>query len=731
MKNDDGILTRLFKWPLRILFRLLFRVRVEGLEHYACAGERVLIVANHTSLLDVSLLYLFLPGRTGYAINTHIAERWFVRPFLPLVELFVMDPANPLSTKTLIRYLEQDRRAVVFPEGRITVTGALMKVYEGPGMVAERTGAAVLPVGIEGGEYSKLSYLDGKVRRRWFPRLTLRIHAPRRLQLPAGLSGQQRRHAATRAMTGIMQEIALHNSRMDTSLFRAVIEAMGRHGAAHIIVEDIQRAPLSFRRLLARSFILGGALARRTRQADNIGILLPNTNAILIAFLALHAHGRIPAMLNYTAGSRNLLTACGTAGIRLVISSRAFIESAGLEQEARTLAEEVELLYLEDLRQDIGLFHKLTGQLRALVPGLSHRWLAGAIDANDTAVILFTSGSEGAPKGVALSHRNLLANRAQIRVHIDLTAEDVILNALPVFHTFGLTGGVLLPLLEGTRIFLYPNPLHYRIIPELCYELGASVLFGTNTFLAGYARHAHPFDFFNMRYVVAGAEKLQEETRRVWMDKFGIRILEGYGATEASPVIAVNTPQACKAGTVGRLVPGLRHYLEPVEGIDRGGRLVISGPNVMKGYLFYGNDGELVPPWSPRGPGWYDTGDIVDIDDDGFVHILGRAKRFAKIGGEMVSLTAVEELAALTWPEHAHAASVIHESRRGEQIILVTTCECANRKDMALTARKQRIPELLLPRRFLHHPEIPVSGSGKIDYHAIQELIEARQESES
>jgi len=731
MKNDDSLAIRLFKWPLRLLVRLLFRVRVEGLEHYACAGRRVLIVANHTSLLDVSLLYLFLPGRTGYAINTHIAERWFVRPFLPLVDLFVMDPSNPLSTKTLIRYLEQDRKAVVFPEGRITVTGGLMKIYEGPGMVADRTGAAILPVGVEGAQYSKLSYMDGKLRRRWFPQVTLRIHPPRRLQLPRGLSGQQRRYAATRELVKIMQEVALHNSRMDVSLFQAVVHSMRRHGPKHLILEDIQRQPMNFRQLIGRSFILGAALAGITRRGENVGILLPNTTATLVSFLALQATARVPAMLNFTAGSRNLMTACATASVKLVISSRQFIESAGLQALAAALSEEVELLYLEDLRQRIGPFTKLVGLLRARLPALSHRLMAGDIPADQTAVILFTSGSEGAPKGVALSHRNLLANRAQIRVHIDLTAQDVILNVLPIFHTFGLTGGVLLPLLEGTRIFLYPTPLHYRIIPELCYELNASVLFGTNTFLAGYARHAHPLDFFNMRYVVAGAEKLQEETRRLWMEKFGIRLLEGYGATEASPVIAVNTPQAYRIGTVGRLVPGIRHYLEPVEGIERGGRLVISGPNVMKGYLFYGNDGELVPPWSPRGPGWYDTGDIVEIDNEGFVHILGRAKRFAKIGGEMVSLTAVEELAAITWPEHEHAAVVRHDSRRGEQIVLVTTCEQASRKELTTMARRQRLPELLLPREIRHHPEIPVMGTGKTDYHAIQELLETRQDSET
>ena len=291
---------------------------------------------------------------------------------------------------------------------------------------------------------------------------------------------------------------------------------------------------------------------------------------------------------------------------------------------------------------------------------------------DEPAVVLFTSGSEGMPKGVVLSHANVLANREQVMARFDFGSQDIILNALPLFHSFGLTAGTLLPILSGMRTFFYPSPLHYRIVPEMAYDVNATVMFGTNTFLAGYARFAHPYDFYSVRYAFAGAEKLKDETRRIWTDKFGVQIFEGYGATETSPVLAANTPVDTRVGTVGRLLPGIEYALDPVPGVE-GGRLSVRGPNVMLGYLKHDKPGVIQPPSTERGPGWYDTGDIVSIDADGFVTIQGRAKRFAKIGGEMVSLTAVEELAARTWPESQHAVVSVPDAQKGEQLVLVTT----------------------------------------------------------
>jgi acyl-[acyl-carrier-protein]-phospholipid O-acyltransferase/long-chain-fatty-acid--[acyl-carrier-protein] ligase len=376
-------------------------------------------------------------------------------------------------------------------------------------------------------------------------------------------------------------------------------------------------------------------------------VLLPTSRASLVTFFALQAHQRVPAMLNFSTGPAAAIAACRGAEISLIVTARLFIEKAKLQPLIAALEPHATILYLEDVKRQIGITTRVAALVRSMLAKAHH----DPARANDPAVVLFTSGSEGTPKGVVLSHRNLLANRHQLSSVVDLSPKDIVFNALPVFHSFGLTGGLLMPLLAGVRTFLYPSPLHYRTVPEFVYGLNATILFGTDTFLSGYARAADNYDFYSVRYVFAGAERVKPETRRVWFERFGIRILEGYGATETSPALAVNTPMHFKAGTVGRLLPGIQHRLERIEGIDASGRLFVRGPNVMLGYLRAENPGVLQPP----ADGWYDTGDIVDIDADGFVTIKGRAKRFAKVAGEMVPLGAVEDLVSKVWPEETHA----------------------------------------------------------------------------
>lgn len=717
------MLVRFLKLVVSSLFRLAFPVRVSGLDHYHAAGKRVLIVVNHLSLLDGVLLYLFLPDRPTFAINPAIADRWYFRPFFWFTDLFRMDPLNPLAVKAMIKHLREDRRTVIFPEGRITYTGSLMKIYEGPGVIADKAEAMVLPISLDGPQFTPASYLRGLVRRRLLPPITIKILPPRLISPPAEVQGQPRRDAVFRAMTRIMREIGYEASFRQQSVFAAVLDAAARHGANQPVIEDIERKPVTFRQLIARSFILGRAIARATAPGEAVGILLPNSNAAAITFLALQAYGRVPAMLNFTAGQRGLHAACETGRIKRIYTSRKFIEAADLGEVVAHLEQVATVIPLEDLRGEIGTGAKLLGMLQAYFPRRAHHAAAGRIDCQQPACLLFTSGSEGLPKGVVLSHANLLANRAQVQTLIDLTPRDVFFNALPIFHCFGLIG-LLLALLNGARTFLYPTPLHYRIIPELCYSIRATCMFGTNTFLAGYAKYADPFDFRSMRYVVAGAEKLQEETRRIWADKLGIRVLEGYGATEASPVVAVNTPHQNKTGTVGQLVSGIDHYLAPVTGLERGGRLVIRGPNVMLGYMLHAAPGAISPPATERGLGWYDTGDIVDVDIDGFVTILGRAKRFAKVGGEMVSLSFVEELAASAWPGVNHAAVSLPDERKGEQIILLTEYPQPDRKELVAAAQRLGASELAIPRRLYRVDAIPVLGTGKLNYIAVQELAE-------
>ncbi len=715
---------KLLKFFLRCLLKLLYRVEVTGMEHYQEAGNRVLIVMNHTSLLDCVLLYAWLPETPTFAINTRIASKITSRFSQMFVDLFIMDPANPLSVKSMVKFLSQDKKAVIFPEGRITTTGSLMKIYEGPGLIADKSGATVLPIAIDGAIFSPFSYLQKQGLIIWFPRITLTILAPVKFNVDDDIHGHERRKHSATWMQDIMYLLTYSSFNHRTTIFDAILNAANRYGKNRLFAEDINREPISYKQLITKSMVLGSVLRKEIDENEHVGIMMPNVIGTLVTFLAVQYAMRVPAMINFTGGTRAILRSCETGKIKTIVTSRKFIEKADLTELATALEEKVQLIYLEDFRDRISVVDKLAGLIRSFYPVAHYRRISKEISPDSPGVILFTSGSEGSPKGVVLSHSNVLSNYAQVSCHIDFRPQDLIFSCLPLFHTFGLNAGFLMPLFGGSKVFLYPTPLHYRIIPELIYELEATILFGSNTFFRAYARHAHPYDFHSLRYAVAGAEKLRDETQQIWMEKFGIRIYQGYGVTETSPVISVNTPMENKPGAVGRPVSKMTYYLEPVEGIEEGGRLFVKGPNVMLGYLLAGSDGEIQPPTSDRGMGWYDTGDIARVDDDGYFYILGRAKRFAKLGGEMVSLTAVEELATQTWPGFNHAAVSLPDDKKGEKIILITSNKDALRKHFQEQIKKDMHGELYLPRKVLLAEELPVLGTGKIDYVTLTQMAQ-------
>ena len=720
MSLKDPIYLELLRSTLRWVLRRIYRVRVVGLEHYAAAPKPALIVANHASFLDPILLTAFLPEKPIFAIDVGMAAKWWLRPFGRLVELFPMDAENPMAIKSLITYMKTGRNAVIFPEGRITVTGSLMKIYEGPGLVADRAGAVLLPMRVDGPQYSPFSRLQGRFRLRWFPQVKLTMLPARRFDIPPGAGGRVRRKLIGRALCDIMTETMFAAAQYRQTIPEAICDARAVHGGSHTVVEDPSGKPLSYNGLVQRASIMGGLIARETDTGEYVGLLLPNSSVAVVVLMALLFRRRVPALLNFTAGSQGMLDAVAAAGVNTVYTSRLFIAKAGLGSALEALTQKARIVFLEDLAARVGVSDKLRGFVAAR-PG---RRMGYYGKPDDPAVILFTSGSEGTPKGVVLSHTNLLANIHQLGARVDFSPRDVILNVLPMFHCFGMTAGTLLPLVSGMKVFHYPSPLHYRVVPELCYEINATILFGTNTFLAGYARHAHPYDFYSIRYVFAGAEPLRESTRRTWAERFGVRIFEGYGTTETGPVLAVNTPMDSRAGSVGRLLPGIQHRIEPVAGIGHGGRLWVRGANVMLGYLRGDRPGELAAPSAGCDPGWYDTGDVVHGDEDGFLWIRGRVKRFAKVGGEMVSLLAVENLANRVWPEGNHAAIALPDAQKGEQVVLLTECKKAQRREFLARARDEGYVEMMVPRRIIIVDAIPVLGSGKADYGMVRAMAE-------
>ncbi|NOZ53425.1 MAG: AMP-binding protein [Gammaproteobacteria bacterium] len=714
---------RLLRW----LLIKLYKVDVNGLDNLERLNDNVIIIANHTSYLDVVLLYAFLPVELTFAVNTQVAKSWMIRVVRPFFEIFAIDPTNPLSMRSLIKRVQQGGNVVIFPEGRITVTGSLMKIYQGPGLVTVRSDASVLPVSIDGAQYTPFSRLHGLVRRRLFPEITLNIFAPQKLEIADHYRGRARREKAGKILSDIMTNMVFETSDYKTSLFDRLLDARKIHGGKHIIAEDIQRIPIDYDTLITKSLVLGKALTHYSHRDEYVGVMLPGALSTLVTFWGLHAYGRVPAMLNFTVGASGMISACETAQIKTVITAKRFIRMSKLDDAIEALARKVTVLYLEDIAEKIPLRSKIRGVIISKFDrGLKRRHRQRGVSSHSAAVVLFTSGSEGVPKGVVLSHQNLLANMNQMASRIDFSIKDIALNALPLFHSFGLTAGTLLPTLNGMKTFLYPSPLHYRVIPEIAYDINATIMFGTNTFLAGYARFAHPYDFYSMRYVFAGAEKLKDEVRKVWESKFGVRIFEGYGVTEASPVIAVNTPMGNKAGTVGRLLPAMEQRLEKVPGLKKGQRLYVKGPNIMLGYLLHDNPGKLVKPETEYGTEWYDTGDIVDIDEEGFVKISGRAKRFAKIAGEMISLTAIEALASKVWPDAQHAAVAVPDDRKGEQIILMTTQKDSDRAKIVHQAQQDNIGEIVVPRKIMVVVAVPVLGTGKTDYVSAQVIAEQR-----
>ena len=699
---------------LSIVFRTFYRLEVTGLENVAKAGDNAIVAMNHVSFLDAPIAMSLLPKRPVFAVDIGISKQWWIQPFLPFVRTMALDPLKPMALRTIINAVREGNMLVIFPEGRITITGSLMKIYDGAAMIADKSDAMVVPVRVEGPEQTIFSRLkDTQVRRRLFPKIKVTILEPVKLNVDPELKGRKRRLAAGAALYDVMSNLMFRTARTNRTVIEAVIEAAELHGGKWPAIEDPTSGKLTYKRLLQATRILGDKLMQFAPVGRAVGVMLPTSNGAAVTVLALMSGGRVPAMINFTSGAANVLGACRAAQVDTILTAHAFVEKARLEKLIAAIEKQVRIVYLEDIRKTVSFGDKLRGALRSKRPLVARK-------ADDWAVILFTSGTEGVPKGVVLSHRNVLSNVAQAEARIDFGRDDKLFMALPSFHSFGFMGGIVLPLISGVPTYFYPSPLHYRTVPELVYGICATYMFGTDTFLAGYARMANAYDFRSLRYIIAGAEPIKESTRRIYLEKFGMRILEGYGVTETSPVLALNTPMFNKFGTVGRLLPGMQARLEKVEGVDDGaGRLWVKGPNVMLGYLRADNPGVLEPP--PEG--WYDTGDIVTIDEQGYIAIKGRAKRFAKVGGEMISLAAVEMLAAELWPHYVSAVVAVPDDRKGERLILVTDKHSATRAEFQAYARSKHASELMSPAQVIILDKLPLLGSGKPDLQALQKLV--------
>ncbi|MBI2511872.1 MAG: AMP-binding protein [Opitutae bacterium] len=705
------------KTLLRWIVRLLYGFRAHNTGVLRTPGP-VLLIPNHVSWLDWLFLYVLLDDDWKFVTSSTTAEtNWLTRKIMVNRRTFPVDHASPYAVRDMAEHLARGGRLVLFAEGRISLTGSLMKIFEGTGFLVGRTGASVITCYLRGANRLPLVRHRGWTKR--FPRVSAHfsdvLRAPRCDELPGN-------EARGRLTTWLHD--AMVRQQFETELAfgpQNVLAAIAETAAAipgRVALQDHTLAALTYRRTLIGADVLAheweSILARDA--AARVGVLLPNANATPVVLLSLWRAGRVPALLNYSSGAATMLACARLAGLRHVITSRLFIEKAKLDV-APLRAAGLELIFLGDVRAAIGVGTKIAAVLEHTL-ACGARIRRSELRGDDTAVVLFTSGSEGTPKGVELSHRNLLANVHQACAMIDVTDDDRFFNALPLFHSFGLTGGTLFPLVRGCYTFLYPSPLHYRAVPALVYDRACTVLLGTNTFLAGYARKAHAYDFNSVRFLMAGAEKVQSATFDLWARKFGVRILEGYGATECSPLISVNTRLDPAAGTAGRFVPGLDYRLEPVDGVSEGGRLFVRGPNVMKGYL----NADANAAFRALA-GWYDTGDLALVDAGGFLHLLGRMKRFAKVSGEMVSLTAVEDALAGAFPHLGARCQVAviaqPDAEKGEKLVAATNDARLTLAEIRAAVRAKGLSNLCTPRELRVVRTIPKLGTGKTDHRAL------------
>lgn len=679
-------------------------------------------VANHVSFLDPVLLFAFLPGDPVFALNGHLYRNRLIRFLMRTADVMPFNPIEPGDIKELIAKVDGGRLCVIFAEGRVTESGGLMKIYEAPGLVADKSGAPLIPVWIEGPQYGYFSKTKSKLPHRPLPKVRVIVGRPRSFKLKDELR-RQRDHISNEVYM-ILREMSFEvRYNPDISLFAQLMKTAKIHAKKGLFrrpkfVEDIQRKPQSYRDIVIKSFVLGKYLKRRTEPEEHVGLFLPNSVAALCSFFGLTAYDRIPVMLNFSVGAQNMVSMCKTAQVRIVVTSLAFVKTAKMEDAVKMMEEAgVKIIYLEKAAKEIGLWDKINAYLRYKIKRVPIKK-----GGNRKAVILFTSGSEGTPKAVVLSHANIISNIKQMSAIETINVTDTVFNALPMFHSFGLVVGTLFPLFEGSKLFLYPSPLHYRVVAEIVYEIGASIMFGTDTFFRGYGRIAHPFDFHNIRFMFGGAEAVKPDTRNIWMERLGIRVLEAYGATECSPVVSANNRIFNRFGSIGKLLPAIEYKIEPVPGIEKGGELVVRGPNIMMGYILPDNPGVLVPLEG----GWYHTGDVVEIDEIGFVYIRDRIKRFAKIGGEMVSLNAVHEMVCKAYEtdgEFQYGVVAIPHESKGEQIVLATNNRNVSQDGLHAYIRANAMSELFLPRIILYMEKLPVFATGKADNVTLKKIV--------
>ncbi len=695
---------------------IFYKIEIVGQENFDKCKGGTLIVANHTSLIDGLILSVVFGEKLSFAINTNVTKKFWIKPFLNMIKFFPIDNTNVMVVKSIVDEIKKGHIVVIFPEGRITTTGGLMKVYPGPAVIADKSNADILPICIEGIQYSDFSYFGAKTKNKRQRNIKLTILHPRKLNVNQSLSDTRRRNIAVTKLYDIMCEMKFVSNFSNKTLFESLINNLSFVGRRKRILEDINRTSITLGRFICKVFTLTHKIIKQTEDKEFVGIIATNAKSTIEIFFALSALNRIPAMINYTDTIENILFNIKNVGIKTVYTATFFIKVLKLENLIIALKNNnITIIYIEDIEDNCTIFNKMSAFVKSFFPRTYYKNICSNFDVNSPAVILFTSALKGKSKSVVLTHRNIQAQMAQISSVMDFGILDSFFNAMPIFSSLGFVAGTLLPLIRGIKVFLYHLPLQYKMISELVYDTNSTVLLGTDTFLNGYAKNAHPYNFYAIRYVIAGIEKLKEETIKIWEDNFGKRIFEAYGTTETSSTISINTPMYFKEYSVGKFLPSIECKLESTTAFIGASHLLVKGPNIANWYI---EKKQLV---STKVDGlWFDTGDIVEIDNDKFIFIKGKSQRFTKVDGESVSLTELEFNISNIWKHSKHALlSLLVDGKK--EIVLFTTNQSATLQQLEKKVQEQKIENFVLPNRIIIVERIPIIGTGATDYVKLHE----------
>jgi acyl-[acyl-carrier-protein]-phospholipid O-acyltransferase/long-chain-fatty-acid--[acyl-carrier-protein] ligase len=715
------------RFILWLLTHTLYRIRVVGEENIPYKGP-ALLVSNHVSFVDAILIGASMPRFIRFMLHREFYENRWLHRFFRLMKA-VSVGTRPREIVASLRRARQEIDAgevvCIFAEGAISRTGHLLPFRRGFEKIVENSNVPIIPVHLDQVWGSIFSFKEGRFfwkRPKLLPYpVTVSFGPP----LPPSASVQQVRQAVQE-----LESAAARHRRGPRDLLHAKFIGMAKRHWSAFCMADTTGVELTFGRALIGARLMASWLRIRAADETLVGVLLPASVGGALANIAVALAGKVPVNLNFTAGPDGMRQAIERCGIKTILTSRVFLAKANLEELPG-------MVFLEELRKTFTPAQKaLTFLSSRLIPArLLERCYTREQKPDDLATVIFSSGSTGTPKGIMLSHHNIISNIEGIEQVIQFKLEDRIMGVLPLFHSFGFTGTLWLPLLAGFGAVYHPNPTDAKTIGETVKKYRATLLISTPTFYAGYMRRCSAEEFSSLRYVIAGAEKLRETIAKGFKEKYGIEILEGYGCTELAPVVSVNVPDVIdekqignKPGTVGHPIPGVAvKVVDPDNGANlppgTSGMLLVKGGNLMLGYLGQPDlTAEVVRD------GWYITGDIASVDEDGFIRITDRISRFSKIGGEMVPHMKIEEVINEILNGAGCAVTAIADPQRGEKLVAFYSANGVSPQELWEKLNRSELPKLWIPKRENLHPldSIPLLGSGKADLKKVKELALSR-----